>query len=78
MLSSPIVNITGERVALGPMRADLVDTYERWNNDFHIQSMFAAYIRGFLAPRAVLCHDFVTSCAGCNPSWDSFLNFLYR
>jgi diamine N-acetyltransferase len=30
----PTVNITGERVALGPLRDDLIDTYERWNNDF--------------------------------------------
>lgn len=33
-MDMPTVNIIGDRVALGPMRADLVDTYERWNNDF--------------------------------------------
>ena len=33
-METPTINIHGERVALGPMRADLVDTYERWNNDF--------------------------------------------
>ena len=32
--SAPIINITGERVALGPMRRDLLDTYARWINDF--------------------------------------------
>jgi diamine N-acetyltransferase len=31
---NPNVNITGERVALGPLRTDLIDTYERWLNDF--------------------------------------------
>jgi diamine N-acetyltransferase len=31
---TPIINIAGERVALGPLRADLTDTYERWLNDF--------------------------------------------
>ncbi len=31
---SPIVNITGARVALGPIRRDLVPTYQRWLNDF--------------------------------------------
>lgn len=36
MSEQPIVNISGERIALGPMRADLIDTYERWNNDFGI------------------------------------------
>ncbi len=31
---APIVNIVGERVALGPLRRDLVPTYQRWYNDF--------------------------------------------
>ncbi|MDQ2653063.1 MAG: GNAT family N-acetyltransferase, partial [Chloroflexota bacterium] len=30
----PIVNIVGERVALGPQRRDLLPTYQRWINDF--------------------------------------------
>ena len=30
----PIVNITGERVALGPARRDLIPLYQRWINDF--------------------------------------------
>lgn len=30
----PIVNITGERVALGPLRRDLLPDYQRWLNDF--------------------------------------------
>jgi len=30
----PIVNIVGERVALGPARRDLLSTYTRWMNDF--------------------------------------------
>jgi diamine N-acetyltransferase len=29
----PIVNIMGERVALGPLRRDLVATYHRWMNE---------------------------------------------
>jgi diamine N-acetyltransferase len=32
--SSPVVNIVGEKVALGPMRRDLVPLYQRWMNDF--------------------------------------------
>lgn len=32
----PIVNIQGERVALGPPRRDLLPTYQRWLNDFAI------------------------------------------
>jgi len=30
----PVLNIAGERVALGPLRADLLPLYGRWINDF--------------------------------------------
>ena len=30
----PVVNILGEKVALGPHRRDLLPTYQRWINDF--------------------------------------------
>ena len=30
----PVVNIIGERVALGPIRRDLLPLYQRWLNDF--------------------------------------------
>jgi RimJ/RimL family protein N-acetyltransferase len=32
--AQPIVNIRGERVALGPLRRDLIPTYQRWDTDF--------------------------------------------
>lgn len=31
--SGPIFNVVGEKVALGPMRKDLLPLYERWIND---------------------------------------------
>jgi RimJ/RimL family protein N-acetyltransferase len=31
---APVLNIVGESVALGPMRRDLIPTYQRWVNDF--------------------------------------------
>jgi diamine N-acetyltransferase len=34
------LNIVGERVALGPLRSDLVPLYCRWRNDFYIQRTF--------------------------------------
>ena len=34
MAEQPIINITGERVALGPLRRDLIPLYHRWLNDF--------------------------------------------
>lgn len=33
--AAPIVNIVGEKVALGPLRKDLVPTYTRWYNNFY-------------------------------------------
>ncbi|MBX6342471.1 MAG: GNAT family N-acetyltransferase [Thermomicrobiaceae bacterium] len=35
-LEEPIVNIVGEKVALGPIRRDLVPLYQRWFNDFQM------------------------------------------
>lgn len=29
-----VINIVGEQVALGPLRSDLLDLYQRWLNDF--------------------------------------------
>jgi RimJ/RimL family protein N-acetyltransferase len=30
----PVINVVGERVALGPIRRDLLPLYQRWLNDF--------------------------------------------
>jgi len=35
----PILNMRSERIGLGPLRADLIDTYQRWLNDFDLLSM---------------------------------------
>ena len=34
--SKNVINIEGEKVALGPLRRDLVPLYHRWNNDFTV------------------------------------------
>ena len=40
---TPIVNIVGERVALGPIRRDLLPLYQRWLNDFGmLRTLFIA------------------------------------
>src|SRR3712207_3748365 len=31
---APVLNVVGERVALGPLRRDLLPLYGRWINDF--------------------------------------------
>ena len=33
---NPVINIIGEKVALGPIRRDLVPLYHRWINDFAV------------------------------------------
>ncbi|HET7093865.1 MAG TPA: GNAT family protein [Thermomicrobiales bacterium] len=33
---APLINIVGERVALGPLRRDLLPLYARWINDFAV------------------------------------------
>jgi len=35
--ASPVVNIVGERVALGPLRREDVPLHHRWHNDFAIR-----------------------------------------
>ena len=35
----PILNMLGDRVALGPLRSDLLPVYERWENDFELESL---------------------------------------
>lgn len=35
----PILNLIGEKVALGPLRRDLVPLYQRWINDFEVTRM---------------------------------------
>ena len=32
----PVLNVVGDRVALGPLRRDLLPTYRRWINDFGV------------------------------------------
>jgi RimJ/RimL family protein N-acetyltransferase len=41
----PILNITGEKVALGPIRRDLLPMYQRWINDFEVTRTLAAGFR---------------------------------
>ena len=35
-VTEPIINITGERVALGPMRRELLGAYLRWSNELAV------------------------------------------
>lgn len=39
--ADPILNIVGTKVALGPLRRDLVPLYQRWMNDFAVTRTLA-------------------------------------
>ncbi len=41
----PIINIAGEKVALGPLRRDLLPLYLKWINDFEVLRFLAASMR---------------------------------
>jgi diamine N-acetyltransferase len=43
--ASPVINITGEKVALGPIRRDLLPLYQRWMNDFEVTRTLGARLR---------------------------------
>jgi diamine N-acetyltransferase len=40
-----VLNIVGEKVALGPHRRDLLSLYQRWINDFEVTRTLAAGLR---------------------------------
>jgi RimJ/RimL family protein N-acetyltransferase len=44
-MDQPIINITGDKVALGPIRRDLLSLYHRWINDFEVTRTLAARLR---------------------------------
>jgi hypothetical protein len=33
---SPLINISGDKIALGPLCRELIPLYQRWNNDFAV------------------------------------------
>src|SRR5690348_1988991 len=41
----PILNVVGDRVALGPLRRDLLVLYSRWANDFQVNSTVTPELR---------------------------------
>ena len=45
----PIINITGDKVALGPLRRDHLPLYERWINDFEVTRTLAIGMRPMTA-----------------------------
>ncbi len=44
-VGQPIISIAGEKVALGPLRRDLLPLYDRWFNDFEVGRHYFAQAR---------------------------------
>lgn len=49
---APIINITGEKVALGPLRHDLLHLYQAWVNDFEVMRTLGAIPMGPITAEA--------------------------
>lgn len=57
----PIVNVKGERVALGPLRRDLLPLYQRWMNDFEVTRTLAVGMRPITAEVEQAWYERVTA-----------------
>ena len=44
----PIINVAGDKVALGPIRRDLIPLFQRWSNDFEVRRF-----QGSMRPRSL-------------------------
>jgi RimJ/RimL family protein N-acetyltransferase len=54
----PIMNIVGQKVALGPLRRELLPLYERWINDFSVLEMLgSAGLRPTTAERELAWYE---------------------
>jgi RimJ/RimL family protein N-acetyltransferase len=51
--AAPVLNIVGEKIALGPLRRDLVPTYQRWFNDFAVVGSWDADVVGPVTQESV-------------------------
>ena len=60
---APIINIRGERVALGPLRRELLPRYTAWINAFEAQRFVAPIPRPWTLEQEERWYDDVTSAA---------------
>jgi RimJ/RimL family protein N-acetyltransferase len=60
-IESPIVNIVGESVALGPLRRDLLPLYHKWINDFATARTLALPPRPMTMEDEIVWYDHASS-----------------
>jgi diamine N-acetyltransferase len=61
LADQPLITIEGDRVALGPLRRDLLDTYTRWINNIATQRMVGGLVRGWTLEQETAWVDGVTA-----------------
>lgn len=54
---APILNIEGDRVALGPLRRDLIPLYQKWRNDFEVQRTYGDTPKGYTLEDTTAWYD---------------------
>ena len=52
----PIINIAGDKVALGPIRRDLIPLFQRWSNDFEVVRFLGTMEPSTLSPKKTNTH----------------------
>jgi diamine N-acetyltransferase len=60
----PILNITGDKVALGPLRRDLLPLYMKWVNDFEVVRTLTSRIRPTTCETAEGWYDWASKVEG--------------
>jgi RimJ/RimL family protein N-acetyltransferase len=55
--ATPILNVVGEKVALGPIRRDLLPLYTRWMNDFEVLRTLSGNVRPMTAEAEMSWYD---------------------
>ena len=55
--AQPIVNMVGEKVALGPLRRDLIPAYLRWVSDFEVTRTLGIAIRPYTLEAEEVWYD---------------------
>ena len=61
---NPILNMRGEKVGVGPLRPELLDTYARWLNDFDLLSLMDRRFRPLTADWISTWYDRQSRAAG--------------
>jgi RimJ/RimL family protein N-acetyltransferase len=61
---SPILNIVGEKVALGPLRHELVPFYLKWVNDFEVVRTLTSRLRPTTRETAESWYDWASKVEG--------------